>query len=219
MDKTIRNLIKYRKKQRRRNIKKLPFVKWVGIFVLISVMFLGLSFIFRNSHPWVSNAFLSISCGCITGLSFYFLSNMRNNKDFNINYEYETLSQTFRVCMEILNTIDMYRYQKIYRLRRIDAIETCEEILVKLDELEDARNNIPNVIYDVVPEIEYDPLDRDNINRYRDRTSTVIENEEENDAKKAMFEISKELLKAADFIQELIREREDQREFIRNSFL
>lgn len=219
MDKITRNLIKYYKKQRKKNIKKLSFIKWVRNIVGISAIFLVFSFVFRGIDSWISSALLSISCGCITGLSFYFLANIRSNQDVSINCEYETLSQTFRTCMAILNIVDKYRYQKIYGIGKIDAMETCNEILVKLDELEEIRNKISNEIYDVVPEIGYDPLDRDNINSYRDSLSTVIENGQDDDVKRAMYQISKELLKAADFIQELIREREDQRVFIRSTFL
>lgn len=205
-NKTIKPLIKYRNKELRIQLLKLPHFWWFIFILLIALVLLFLSFLIFDYNNWLSSALVSTSCGCFTGLVFYFLSNIRNNKFAKLQKEYKQLQESFENINNILNTVRCYKFKGLYVGQKGIWMDR-ENIAIWLDELEFNRNHLPRKLYDVVPQKGYDPADRDNLNNYRERLFT---SDEFDSIKNAMLYIYNELLPLADKLKELYREREDQ---------
>ena len=95
---------------------------------------------------------------------------------------------------------------KHYKSKR-DIFEDRENVYLWIDELELVRNQLPIELYDILPEKGYDPVDRDNLNNYRE---SLYNSNETNLIESTILDIHTELLPLADKMQELYREREDQ---------
>ena len=76
---------------------KLVNLWWSLIILIVALAMLVISF-FLNGYEcgeWLSNALISASCGCFTGLVFYFLSNLRNNKILKLQTEYNAINNVY----------------------------------------------------------------------------------------------------------------------------
>lgn len=208
--------LEYRKKEVRRHVCKLPYIRWVLAIFVVAIVLLIISCLTYQSHPWFSGVLVSTSCGCFTGATFYFLVNIRTNKERQLQKEYEALKQTLDILKSIINHGLYYRlYKSIWGIKR-SAFDDGYEILSQLDELEHAKNKIKRSVYDTVEELGYDPMDSDNIRFYRDKINS---SEDAKMMEKAIIYISEQLTPAADKIQMLLGEREDQISFIGSHFL
>lgn len=205
-DKMIRSIIRHRNRELRARLFGLSPFWWSIIIFLIAISLLIISFIIFDTCNWASGALVSTSCGCFTGLVFYFLSNVRNNKLSKLQKEYRQLQMVLDVLKNITNTAVCYKLKVLLGSRR-DVYEDRENVYLWLDELEAARNQLPYTLYDILPEKGYDPSDRDNLNRYRDQ---LLHSDQEQLVKAAILGINDELLPLVDHLQELYREREDQ---------
>lgn len=59
-------------------------------------------------HPWISNVMISASCGIITGLALYFLTNLRSNS-------YNKLKNEYNLLIEVRNeSANIVRDSKYY---------------------------------------------------------------------------------------------------------
>ena len=215
-DHVLKPIIKYRKREIRHRVLKLPYIWWVFTIFLVAAGLLILAYFTYHCHPWLSGVLVSTSCGCFTGITFYFLVNVRANQERQLQKEYAALKQTFDILNSIINCGSYYRlYRKMWVPKR-NVFDDGYEIRSALGELECARNAIVRSVYDTVEDIGFDPMDLDNINSYRDKIDTA---ESEKDMEKALIWIAKELTPAADKIQMLLSEREDQISFIGNRFI
>ena len=107
----IRQIIKYRNKEIRESVLKLPHLRWLSIIHLVAAGLLTISYFTYEEMPWFSGALVSASCGCFTGLIFYFLVKIRNNREKKIRQEYLSLKKTD----DILKCISNYgEYYKLY---------------------------------------------------------------------------------------------------------
>lgn len=208
--------LEYRKKEVRRHVCKLPYIWWVLAIFGAAIVLLIISYLTYQCYPWFSGVLVSTSCGCFTGATFYFLVNIRTNKERQLQNEYKVLKET----LDILKSIISYgSYYRMYRSKfgdKYSASNAGHEILSQLDELEHARNKIKRSVYDTVEELGYDPMDSDNIRSYRDKINS---SEDAKMMEKAIIYISEQLTPAADKIQMLLGEREDQISFIGSHFL
>lgn len=215
MDKTTRAIIKYRKKEARSRMIRLPNFKWsIWIFVFFLLLLL-LSWIVYKYNNWLSGVLVSASCGCVTGLVFYFLANLRNNQGIKLQYEYDSIKEVYDIISKIMGYEDYYRYYRPVWGEKRNIHNDCYEILSLLDELETARGKIPYSIYDFVKSLGYDPIDHDNLSTYR----TWL-NDDGNDEllKKRIKEISDALLPVADELHDPLYTRKDQLMFLGRYF-
>ena len=203
---SAQRIIQHRKREIRTQLLRLSPLWWTIIIFMIALLLLFLSFLIYDYCNWASGALVSTSCGCFTGLVFYFLSNIRNNKVAKLQKEYKQLKDVLDVIRNITNTASYYKLKALYGSNR-DIFEDRENVYLLIDELELARNQLPLDLYDILSEKGYDPADRDNLNNYRDS----LYNSNETDVIEAtLLDIQTELLPLADKMQELYREREDQ---------
>lgn len=208
--------LEYRKKEVRRHVCKLPYIWWVLAIFEAAIVLLIISYLTYQCHPWFSGVLVSTSCGCFTGATFYFLVNIRTNKERQLQNESEALKETLDILKSIINYGLYYRiYKSIWGNKR-NAFDAGYDILSQFDKLEHARNKIKRSVYDTVEELGYDPMDSDNISSYRDKINS---SEDEKTMEKTIIYISKQLTPAADKIQMLLGEREDQISFIGSHFL
>ena len=205
-DRAVKRIIQYRNKELRTRLFRLSPFWWAIIIFLIAVLLLVLSFLVYDLSNWASGALVSTSCGCFTGLVFYFLSNIRNNKIAKLQKEYKQLKDVLDVIKNITNIADYYKFKALYGGKR-DIFYDRDYILLGLNDLEATRNQLPIELYDILFEQGYDPADRDNINSYRE---SLYSSNQSNAIESSMINIHKELLPLADKLQELYREREDQ---------
>lgn len=211
-DDIIKRQIKHRNKDIRQRVCKLTYVWYTGAILLIAVVLLIISYFIYQCHPWLSGVFVSTSCGCFTGITFYFLVNIRMNKERRLQKEYTAIKKTLDLLQNVLNII---KYHQLYQ--QIWQKNDTEEILSYLYQIEDARNLIDISVYNLVDKYGYDPLDMDNMNSYREK---ILESKEDDEAmRESIVWIGEELSKAKEELQELLREREDQISFIGNYFL
>lgn len=205
-DKAIKRILRYRNRELRTRLFQLsPF--WFSIIIfVIALLILAISLFIYDYNNWASGVLVSTSCGCFTGLVFYFLSNIRNNKIAKLQKEYRQLKEVLDILKNITNLADCYKFKRLFGERR-NIFDDSELIVLWLNDLENARNHLPLEIYDILPEKGYDPVDRDNLNSYRDRICSA---ESEKLAEAMLLEINKELLPLLDYLQEMYREREDQ---------
>lgn len=205
-DETIKQLIKHRNNELCTRLFRLSPLWWSLIISLIAILLLYFSFLTYDCYNWLSGALVSTSCGFFTGLVFYFLSNIRNNKLARLQREHMQLEAVLDVLKNIINTTSYYKFKASFGGKR-DVLEDRENVFLWLDELESTRNQLSIELYDILTEKGYDPSDRDNLKIYRDRlcSSNHVSIIEE-----AMTYINKELLPFMDELQELHREREDQ---------
>lgn len=215
MDKTTHTLIKYRKKEVRKRMIRLPNFKWsIGIFVVFLLLLL-LSWVVYKNNNWLSGVLVSTSCGCVTGLIFYFLANLRNNQGIKLQYEYDSIKNVYDIISKIMGYEFYYRYYWPSWGEKRNIHNDCYEILTLLDELETARGKIPYSVYNTVESLGYDPIDRDNLNTYRSWL-----NADENDEllKKRIKEISDSLIPVATELHGPLYTRKDQLMFLGRYF-
>ena len=205
-DKAIKRILRYRNRELRTRLFQLsPF--WFSILIfVIALLILAISLFIYDYNNWASGVLVSTSCGCFTGLVFYFLSNIRNNKIAKLQKEYRQLKEVLDILKNITNLADCYKFKRLFGERR-NIFDDTELILLWLNDLENARNQLPLELYDILPEKGYDPADRDNLNSYRDHICSA---ESKKFAEAILLEINKELLPLLDYLQEMYREREDQ---------
>ena len=215
MDKTTRALIKYRKKEVRSRMIRLPNFKWaIGIFAFF-VLLLLLSWVVYKCNNWLSGVLVSTSCGCVTGLIFYFLANLRNNQGIRLQYEYDSIKNVYDIISKIMGYEHYYRYYRPIWGERRNIHNDCYEILSLLDELESARAKIPYSVYDAVKSLGYDPIDRDNLSTYR---SWLSHEENADTLRNRIKEIYDALLPVADELHDPLYMRQDQLMFLGRYF-
>lgn len=215
-DKLTKYVIKHRNSEMRKNVGKLSYL-WCLILILgIAALLLIGSYYCFICNPWLSGVLVSTSCGCFTGATFYFLVNIRANKEQRIQREYDAIKNTYERIRSVLNFGMYYQFTKKILLSKRDIFDDGYEILLILDEIQQARNQIGLSVYNNVPNLGYDPLDRDNIDQYRDMIHT---SEDKKSMEQSILYICDKLLPAADYLKSLLQEREDQISFIHGYFL
>lgn len=215
-DKLTKHLIKRRNSEVRKNVGKLSYL-WCLILILgiAAVLLIG-SYLCFICNPWLSGVLVSTSCGCFTGATFYFLVNIRANKELRIQREYDAIKNTYERVRSVLGLGLYYQFTKRIFLTKRDVFDDGYEILLILDEIQQARNQIGLSVYNNVPDLGYDPLDRDNIDQYKDK---IHASEDEKAMEQSILDICEELSPAADYLKSLLQEREDQISFIHGHFL
>lgn len=207
-------LIKRRKREKRRTVYKLPYIWWLLGILFAALGLLVVSYFTYKCAPWFSGALVSLSCGCFTGATFYFLVNIRTNKEHKLQREYEAIKETYDLLESVFNYKDCYNQYRYQRDRH--HLDDGAEFIFLLERLEQARSKIDLSIYDIVPDLGYDPLDRDNMNLYK---SLIRTSENEKTIGENMKSICEEIAKAENELSKLLRIREDQLSFMRGKFL
>lgn len=206
-------IIRDAKRRTRQSIIKLPNLWWSIFIVVLTALLLIGSYLLFETWSWAANVLISAGCGCFTGLVFYFLSNLRNNKIAAVKREYTAIKDTFTLLKEITTIAEHHRFFSMAKLKyaKRDVMEDGFVIFAALDDLESARNNVPPYIYDTVKSVGYDPVDRDNIALYK---KLLNEAQDASEMKNVMCTIHQELTLAYEELAPLVEERVDQLIFL-----
>lgn len=216
MDKSIRRIIYARQKEKRTAIFKLPNLWGTLLIAVVTIVLLWGSYLLKDYNEWASNILISAGCGSFTGLAFYFLSNLRNNKLVKLQKEYQTIKNTIDIMKEITFYGDFYKlYIKLDPQKR-NPFEDGQRIVQLLYDLDISRSKIPLTIYDTIHSLGFDPIDRDNISSYRDGINTATT---EIDIKRQIIRIRNELIPAMDRLSEILQEKDDQLVFAGSHFI
>ena len=211
-DNVGKKLIRISRKETRKRLLKLPNFWWSISILLIAIILLLTSLFLFNCCPWLSNALISTSCGCFTGLVLYFLANIRNNKVAKLQTEYHALKETLRIMRVITGYGLLYSMTRFWGKR--NTVEDSGEIWRLLQELDEARNEIPNELYDTVPNKGYDPVSHDNLDSYKE----LLMASEYETFKNNIIYISEEIDAVITHLDILFREREDQLRIMGKSY-
>lgn len=211
-DNVGKKLIRISRKETRKRLLKLPNFWWSISILLIAIILLLASLFLFNCCPWLSNALISTSCGCFTGLVLYILANIRNNKVAKLQTEYHALKETLRIMRVITGYGLLYSMTRFWGKR--NTVEDSGEIWRLLQELDEARNEIPNELYDTVPNKGYDPVSHDNLDSYKE----LLMASEYETFKNNIIYISEEIDAVITHLDILFREREDQLRIMGKSY-
>lgn len=215
--------IAHRENELKTRKNELPNLKLVKILVVVSIIFMVLSFVsydgswlpkcikelmplmIRKNKGWLSNFFLSISSGGITGLVLYFLSNLRNNKQHRMIKEKRWLQKADKILRNALDSCFNYKFNK--SLHPYCKTINEEELLKLLYDLEELGNEIPpDIENEINLGLGYCSLNRDIINSCRNRISQA---DDDKSMLAAIDYIMNEFKGIADKIGIMLQERED----------
>lgn len=197
-------------------LKELPHIKAMIVLLVITVVLLAMSYFFQ-CKDWLSSLLMSISTGCITGLILYFLANLRSNEGTTLKKEIARLRRLKTVVRDIFAIGYYYQNPATSRFYDKTIRHDADELMEQLDILEEARNSISYSVYDMPPTMEFDPLDRDNINSYREMIARNYDDEDR--LKQSVIDISEQVYAVEWYLAKLIEEREQKLPFIEQHFL
>lgn len=73
----------------------------IWALLILVLIFTGvLSILLYNHYPAYSAILASINAGCVTGIAFYLLANIRNREIYEENDEYETIEMYYKMAEE-----------------------------------------------------------------------------------------------------------------------
>lgn len=206
--KEIKKWIRPEKQRRRKSLISLPNF-WITIgMAAISVLCLVLSFTFHvKGHMWLPNAFLSVSCGFITGLALYFLTNLRNNKANALQKDYDLLSQLESVLSDIHNIGKYYNLSVSLLYNDNNELELGNKVFDYLYDLEEIRNKLPSKLYKKLGFLEKDPFDYDSMKELRRKYYNALDNEKE--MRIWLVETDKEFISAFDTVRDALNTKKE----------
>ena len=215
-DKTVKKIIRYRRKELSNRILKLSNLRWMIGILIWSIFFLILSYLVYNEANWLSGVFVSTACGGFTGLVLYFLSNTRNNKYAILQTELRTLKSTY----DILNQIDGFKnYHRFYLKswgdkRNIfdDGYKTIE----LLDELTHVIDDMPRDLYNIIASQTTSKFCYEDIMFLK---SQFFNLEKGDEVQLWFVHISDNFSNVHEKIFDLIKEKEDQLSFLGHYFV
>ncbi|MBO5245506.1 MAG: hypothetical protein J6B02_05330, partial [Selenomonadales bacterium] len=156
------------------------------------------------------------SCGIITGLVLFFLSNIRANQMSKLNKEYSVLKKMDNTLRDIAHYGLYYQIYKALWGEKHDVWEDSTTIITLLDEVEQMRNDIPNKLWESLGFCDFDPLDHDNINQMKDGLECCLDKES---ARKWIIKVSEEMTNISDKLHQPIIVREDQIALLNKLFI
>ena len=117
-------------------------------FLIVTIACLWLSYFFDlNELSWYSNVMISISCGMISGLTLYFLANIRANRQKRINTDYEFLRQLVGKANSILRDAKYYKDCEYAWGEDISLSLRCEQLINKFEEFHDDVLDLPDRLF------------------------------------------------------------------------
>lgn len=214
MDKFTKIIIKRHRTELRERFFKLPNFWWSVSVLIISVALMAVSYVFRKNN-WLSSTLVSISCGGITGLTLYFLSNIRNNKLNRVKKEYAILSEMDEILHKILGFKDYYVFYRKSWGERHNVYEDGFIVCSLLDELNEVMHDMPYSLFASLGFTETDPLDYDKMRLIKEKHD---EANDEIEIKKWIIETSQYVISIADTIHDPLHQRKDQIAFLDKYF-
>lgn len=214
MDKLTKMIIKRHKTELRERLFKLPNFWWSVSVLITSVGLMAISYVFRENN-WLSSTLVSISCGGITGLTLYFLSNIRNNKLNRVKKEYAILSQMNEILHKIIGFKNYYMFFRKSWDEKHNVYKDGFIVRGLLDELNEVMHDMPYSLFASLGFTENDPLDYDKTSSMKERFD---EADNEMEMEKWIKETSQYVIPIADRIHEPLYQRKDQIMFLGKYF-
>lgn len=164
-DEIAKTIIKQRKRMLRKLTLTLGNVKWTiaAIFVM-SICFI-ISYFFRNT--WISNVLISVGAGFVTGLVFYWLSNLRNNKILQLEKEIELLTPIYRDLENISNLQLLVRVRSMEQYTNKGQIDIAVEIMECIERLELSIHKLTFSLSEMIDLESENPFDYDSYQSFR----------------------------------------------------
>lgn len=131
---------RYKRKLRREKFRRfitLPTFLWVLVFLILSSLVLVASYFINGINSWLSGVLVSVACGTITGVIFYFLSNLRSAKLYAIERDRDEIYDMYKLLEDVF-------FQKgfcddeLLAGTKLNLDYECSEIMEKLERLQEA---------------------------------------------------------------------------------
>ena len=90
------------------NILRMPTVLGGIIIAIVAIVLLVISAMLFDVCAWASNVMISASCGIITGLVLYFLTNLRTNSYNKVKRDYDLLLKVRNDASTIIKDSTFY---------------------------------------------------------------------------------------------------------------
>ena len=120
----------------------------IGIMVA-TIVCLVLSWVFYAKElSWLSNVMISFTCGLLSGLTMYFLTNVRTVKNTKISGYYLRLKDLMGMVNEIKRDAQYYKDNEILWGEEAGVVLRCEKLLDRLDEFQEKIYETPDRLFE-----------------------------------------------------------------------
>ena len=109
-----------------------PHLRAIGWIVLVFLISGFLSFVTYTHYPAISAILASICAGCVTGIAFYAISNLRNNEIKATNEEFKSIKENIALARKAAHLC----------MQMIESIENDEDFRSELDNLKEYTKNL-----------------------------------------------------------------------------
>lgn len=180
-------------------MKKNTFLhkeKWFVVIIICLVLVAFITLIASKAYDvransWLSNVLISFACGIFSGLTLYFLTNVRNVKNIKINEYYSHLRKVMRMMTDIRRDAKYYKENENLWGEEMGVCLRCEKLIDRLDIFQDEIYELPdelfvqftgdfeNVLTDNIIDaikVRYDEVeDYDDLSQYEQTYMAIIE--------------------------------------------
>lgn len=173
-------------------IKKKWFVAIIIGLMLFALITLMASKVYDvRGNSWLCNVLISFACGIVSGLTLYFLTNVRNVKNIKINEYYSHLRKVMRMMTDIRRDAKHYKENENLWGEETGVCLRCEKLIDRLDIFQDEIYELPdelfiqftgdfeNILTDNVVDaikVRYDEVeDYDDLSQYEQTYMAIIE--------------------------------------------
>lgn len=130
------------------SIKKNWFVLIIVIFMIVAILSLIASKVYDIiDNGWLSNVLISFACGLFSGLTLYFLTNVRNVKNIKINEYYSRLRKVVGMMTEIRRDAKYYKDNENLWGEETGICLRCEKLIDRLDIFQDEIYELPDALF------------------------------------------------------------------------
>lgn len=120
----------------------------IGIMVA-TIVCLVLSWVFyEKEFSWLSNVMISFACGLLSGLTMYFLTNVRTVKNTKISDYYSRLKDLMGMVIEIKRDAQYYMDNETLWGEETGVLLRCERLLERLDDFQEKIYETPDRLFE-----------------------------------------------------------------------
>lgn len=203
-DHITKAIIRQRKKELGKITLALGNVRaTIGAICIMLVCFI-VSFVLKNT--WLSNVLISVGAGFVTGLVFYWLSNLRNNKITKLQNEINPLTPAHKDLMHIANLQLMDKFPKMLTYSKMTQEDIAYQIMDCIERLASSIHKVSGSVYDELNLRIDDPFNADAYQSYCDSFSKITN---ASDYRAWSKEIYEKLGNIIDKVDTLMKEKED----------
>ena len=126
-------------------IKRNWFGVIIVILIIVAIIVLRLSKVCNEG--WLRDVLISFACGLFSGLTLYFLTNIRNVKNFEINDYYSRLKKIVSIMIDIRRDAEYYKDNENLWGEETGICLRCQKLIDRLDVFQDEIYELPDNLF------------------------------------------------------------------------